>query len=106
MGIITALELCRWLVTRYASDAWVRRLVDRRMIVITPMTNAIGGAMRQRTELGIDPNRDFPFDQTPTACMQTIAARTVNEIYRSHILQLVVTFHGGMQASSESQAAS
>eukprot|EP00967_Tisochrysis_lutea_P035660 scaffold42792_cov34-Tisochrysis_lutea.AAC.5 len=61
------------------------------------MTNAIGSAMHQRTEMGIDPNRDFPFDQIPKACMQTVAARTVNELYRSHLLQLVITFHGGMQ---------
>merc|ERR1719382_2287822 len=76
----------------------MKRLVDKRVILLTPMTNAVGAATRSRTELSIDPNRDFPFDQSPSSCMQTIAARTVNEIYRSHILQLVVTFHGGMQA--------
>ena len=30
--------------------------------------------------------------------MATICARSLNEIYRSRLLQLVVTFHGGMQA--------
>lgn len=30
--------------------------------------------------------------------MTTITARTVNELYRHHLLQLVLTFHGGMQA--------
>ena len=30
--------------------------------------------------------------------MQTIAARSVNEMYRSRLLQLVITYHGGMQA--------
>lgn len=98
VGIMTALELCRWIVSRYDSDPWMKRLVDKRVIVLTPMTNAVGAATRTRSELSIDPNRDFPFDQSPSACMQTIAARTVNEIYRSHILQMVVTFHGGMQA--------
>ena len=98
VGIVTALELCRWLLTRYAIDDWVRRLVDTRMVLISPMTNAVGSATRRRDELGIDPNRDFPFDQSAGSCMQTVTARTVNEIYRAHLLQLVVTFHGGMQA--------
>jgi hypothetical protein len=80
----------------------VRRLVDTRTVLISPMTNAVGSAQRTRTELGIDPNRDFPFDQSPRACMQTVTARTVNELYRSHLLQLVITFHGGMQVSRPS----
>ena len=98
VGIITAIELCRWLIERYEFDPWVRRLVDSRVVIVMPMTNAIGASLKQRSELGIDPNRDFPYDQNPASCMQTIAARSVNEIYRSRLLQLVVTFHGGMQA--------
>lgn len=98
VGIVTALELCRWLVERYETDEWVRRLVDSRTILVTPMTNAIGAASHTREEAGIDPNRDFPFDQSPKSCMMSVAARTVNEIYRAHMLQLVITFHGGMQA--------
>jgi len=98
VGVVTALELCRWLVERYHHDEWVKRLVDTRNVLIMPMTNAIGVAQKTRAENGIDPNRDFPFDQSPSLCMQTIAARSVNELYRSHLLQLVVTFHGGMQA--------
>jgi predicted deacylase len=98
VGPLTALELSVWLLSRYDTDAWVRRLVDTRRILIVPMTNAIGVATNQRSELGIDPNRDFPFDQEPGRCMQTIAARSVNELYRAHLLQLAITFHGGMQA--------
>ena len=29
--------------------------------------------------------------------MRTIAGRTVNEIYREHMFQLALTFHGGME---------
>ena len=98
VGPATALALARWLVERYDTDAWVRRLVDTRTVLIMPMTNAIGVEQRRREELGVDPNRDFPYHQTPNSCMATICARSLNEIYRSRLLQLVVTFHGGMQA--------
>lgn len=47
---------------------------------------------------GIDPNRDFPYDQDPSRCMATVTARSLNEVYRARLLQLVITFHGGMQA--------
>ena len=36
--------------------------------------------------------------------MTTITARTVNELYRHHLLQLALTFHGGMQAAVVSGA--
>ena len=36
--------------------------------------------------------------QEPSKCMATICARSLNEIYRARLLQLVITFHGGMQA--------
>ena len=45
-----------------------------------------------------DPNRDFPYDyKDGKYCMRTIAARTINEIYREHMFQLAFTFHGGME---------
>ena len=42
IGPSTALALSRWLVERYDSDDWVRRLVDTRTVLVMPMTNAIG----------------------------------------------------------------
>ena len=35
-----------------------------------------------------------------TACMKTIAGRTLNEIFREHMFQLSLTFHGGMEVVS------
>lgn len=38
------------------------------------------------------------FDVTDaTACFKTIAGRTLNEIFREHMFQLSLTFHGGME---------
>ena len=98
VGPVTTIELARWLIQRYDTDEWARRLVQTRRLLLVPMTNAWGCANRRRDELNRDPNRDFPYEQKPAACMTTITARTVNELYRHHLLQLALTFHGGMQA--------
>lgn len=76
---------------------WLARLVTTRRIVISPMTNALGYDRNRREEGTIDPNRDFPFDQNPTECMQTIAGRTINELFRSHLFQMSLTFHAGTE---------
>ena len=80
---------------------WLARLASTRRIVILPTANAVGYDRNDRTEMGIDPNRDFPFDVVKEReCMQTIAGRTINEIFRDHMFQLSLTFHGGMEVVS------
>lgn len=77
---------------------WLARLVSTRRIVILPTANALGYYRNVREEETVDPNRDFPFDVVdPTKCMQTIAGRTLNEVFRNHMIQLSLTFHGGME---------
>ncbi|KAL7580141.1 hypothetical protein ACA910_012898 [Epithemia clementina (nom. ined.)] len=84
---------------------WLGRLVSTRRIVVVPTANALGYYRTEREEDGIDPNRDFPYDYTPnkghpqynSKCMQTIAARTLNEVFQEHMFQLSLTFHGGME---------
>ena len=99
VGPLVTLELGRWLLRRQAAgDAWARRLVRTRRLLLLPLTNAVGFAQRTRRELQHDPNRDFPYQpSSPSACMTTVAARSVNELLRAHLLQLVITFHAGMQ---------
>ena len=63
-----------------------------------PMANALGYERFKRSEDSIDVNRDFAFDTSPSRCMASVAARAVNELWREHIFQLAVTFHGGMLA--------
>ncbi|KAL7460861.1 hypothetical protein ACHAXS_001297, partial [Conticribra weissflogii] len=79
---------------------WLARLVATRRTVVVPTANALGYARNERTEDGIDPNRDFPFDVLPKnrdECMRTVAGRTVNELFRSHLFPIGLTFHGGME---------
>lgn len=77
---------------------WLARLVATRRIVIVPTANALGYYRNTRTEGGIDPNRDFAFDVTsPSQCMRTMAARTLNELFRNDMFQMCFTFHGGFE---------
>eukprot|EP00814_Leptocylindrus_danicus_P009642 CAMPEP_0116025154 /NCGR_PEP_ID=MMETSP0321-20121206/12850_1 /TAXON_ID=163516 /ORGANISM="Leptocylindrus danicus var. danicus, Strain B650" /LENGTH=752 /DNA_ID=CAMNT_0003497235 /DNA_START=194 /DNA_END=2452 /DNA_ORIENTATION=+ len=78
---------------------WMARLVSTRRIVVVPSANALGYYQNKRREGSIDPNRDFAFDQEDWSnCMRTIAGRTINEVYREHMFQHSLTFHGGMVA--------
>ena len=63
VGPVTTIELARWLIQRYDTDEWARRLVQTRRLLLVPMTNAWGCANRRRDELNRDPNRDFPYEQ-------------------------------------------
>ena len=79
---------------------WLARLVSTRRTVIIPTANALGYSQDERTENGIDPNRDFPFDikkGDEADCMQTTAGRSINELFRSHLFPIGLTFHGGME---------
>lgn len=68
-----------------------------------PTANALGFDRKRRDEGVLDPNRDFGYDlktegddNSSKDCMQTITARSINEVFRDHIFQLAVTFHAGM----------
>lgn len=81
-----------------AHRRWLARLLTTRRIVVVPTANALGYFQNRREENGIDPNRDFPYDLSMASlCMQTIAGRTLNEVFRQHMFQLSLTFHGGME---------
>jgi hypothetical protein len=99
VGPTTVMELARLLVESHAarSNAWLQRLVDTRSIVIMPTANALGYFADTREEGSVDPNRDFPID-APGRCMESVAARAVNEVWREHLFQLSLTYHGGMQS--------
>jgi hypothetical protein len=82
-------------------NAWVTRMIETRSIYVMPTTNAKGYSDNRREENRIDPNRDFAYNMasnTPDKCMETITARAANELWREHMFQLAVSFHGGIQA--------
>mmetsp|Transcript_62860 Transcript_62860/g.147947 ORF Transcript_62860/g.147947 Transcript_62860/m.147947 type:complete len:498 (+) Transcript_62860:346-1839(+) len=96
VGPTAVTEFAVLLIEMYVrGDAWARVLVDTRSTTIMPVPNALGYSQRRREENGKDPNRDFAWDQNPHACMTTIAGQSINEVWRRHIFQLSLTFHGG-----------
>ncbi|PXF47949.1 Carboxypeptidase D [Gracilariopsis chorda] len=102
IGPHAALAFLQYMTENYETDVFVRHMVDTRLVTVVPMTNAIGFHLNVREEvqqieprISFDPNRDFGFDQKPTYCMQTVAARALNELFRVHLFRLLITFHGG-----------
>ncbi|TMW65885.1 hypothetical protein Poli38472_003650 [Pythium oligandrum] len=103
VGPQSAIALAELLVDhagRADGNAWIKRLVNTRTIVIMPTTNAYGYDKNTREERSVDPNRDFPYSKTGSACFQSMAARAVNEVWRNHLFQLSITWHGGMRVVS------
>ncbi|RQM12585.1 hypothetical protein DD237_005406 [Peronospora effusa] len=80
------------------TQRWLKELVNTRNVLVVPMTNAYGYSHNRREELNVDPNRDYNYMKSGVDCMQTMTSRVVNEIWRDHIFQLAVTFHGGTRA--------
>lgn len=104
IGPHAVLAFIEHMVTNYDSDPFIKHMVDTRLVVATPMTNAVGFSRQERTErqtrengteVSFDPNRDFGFDQDPKKCMQTVAARALNELFRVHLFRILITLHGG-----------
>lgn len=97
-------------VSGQLSSNWFTRMLHTRILYIMPTANALGYAQNKREENNIDPNRDFPYDvhnphgdrtcRLVTQCMQTTAARAINEMYINHMFQLALTFHGGTNVIS------
>lgn len=79
---------------------WVHELVNARSVFATPMTNAWGFAHDKREELTVDPNRDYNYMRSGGECMTAMTSRVVNEIWRDHVFQMAITFHGGTRAVS------
>lgn len=109
IGPQAVLAFIEFMVSRYSDDPYTRGMLDSRIVTFIPMTNALGFFNGERVErhkgeaddgsaILIDPNRDFGFDQNPLQCMQTVAARTINELFRVHLFRVLITFHGGTNA--------
>ena len=76
---------------------WLSIFFMTRSIFIVPTMNAPEYDHKSRTEDGIDPNQDFPYNlMDRTLCMRTVAGWILNEIFRDCVFHISITFHGGM----------
>lgn len=52
----------------------------------------------RREDAFVDPNRDFAYGRSNNRCFRSTTANIFVQLMKSNIIQLVVTFHGGMVA--------
>lgn len=94
LGPVVLTELADYLCSEYDTNPWIKRLVDTRLIILTPMTNAVGYYHNTREEKSHDPNRDFPYNN-PSKCFETLASQVIASIFEEHLIRIGITFHGG-----------
>jgi hypothetical protein len=82
-----------------AQRVWLAVLATRRESLVVPTANCLGYLQVRRADAGgVDPNRDFSYSRRDTHCFRSSAARLFRALMERTIVQLVVTFHGGMVA--------
>lgn len=72
------LTLLEEIVAGYGTDARLTAMIDNHELYFIPVVNADGFAARARYAGGVDPNRDYPWpetpNRTPTACIRDVMA--------------------------------
>jgi hypothetical protein len=81
-----------------SQTTWLAFLSSRRDTYIIPTANCLGYIKHRRNENGIDPNRDFPYSRRDNHCLLSSTAKIFYELMKHTLIQVVVTFHGGMLA--------
>jgi hypothetical protein len=82
----------------YDDIEWMAMLATSRDIFIVPAANCLGYATNRRDDMGIDPNRDFPYVRKDNRCLRSHTAQLIYNLIDSEQIQIVLTFHGGMEA--------
>lgn len=77
---------------------WLALLASRRDSFLIPTANCLGHKFRTRNDNAIDPNRDFPYSRTNNRCLMSTTAKIFDRLMQENLVQIVVTFHGGMVA--------
>ena len=109
-GASSLVEFAKYFCDSYNSkkNSLYHNILKTKLIVMTPMVNAYGYYNKIRDDLIFikskekyeleDPNRDFPYFNSKNeikTCMNTLSARTINEIFNEFIISGCITFHGG-----------
>lgn len=79
-----------------SQQMWLSFLATRRETIIIPTANCLGYISNRRDDAGVDPNRDFAYSRTNSDCLKSATAKILYAVSMQNIIQIVVTFHGGM----------
>ncbi len=82
----------------HAQRVWLAFLATRRDSYIIPAANCLGHKFHRRNDASVDPNRDFGYSRRDNNCFLSTTAKIFLSLMEVNIIQLVVTFHGGMVA--------
>ena len=96
VGPTTLVVLLEMLCEGYGKDSALTFLVDSTHLLAIPMPNPLGYFLDERTENGLDPNRDFPY--RTSSCGKTATSKAIRKVFNDNLVQLTLTFHGGMRA--------
>lgn len=77
---------------------WLAFLATRRDTMVIPTANCLGYMQNRREDAGVDPNRDFGYSRSDDNCLRSTTARIMNAVMSRSLMQIVITFHGGMVA--------
>lgn len=81
-----------------AQRTWLAFLSTRRETIVVPTANCMGYMKGVRSDGGVDPNRDYPYSRRDSRCLQSSSAKLFKALMDTSLVQVVVTFHGGMVA--------
>lgn len=103
-----SLYLIELLASNYDKDPIITQLLKTREIIILPITNPSGFYNNEREERVIingqlsliDMNRDFPYNNSPEECMNTLGARLIYKLFQQNLFVSAITFHGGTNVVS------
>lgn len=86
-------------VVRLICDGVTGIDLKRVTIIAVPTPNALGFYQNVREDDGIDPNRDFPYDENPLTTLRSTTAKVIFSIFQSYgNIQSGITFHAGTQS--------
>ena len=102
LGPLVLTYLAEYLVSNFTSNQDVKRLLQNREILMTPVTNAQGYHYDRRTEkvngsMYVDINRDFPYNRNDKECFSSVASRVVLKIFQQNNILGCLTYHGGTE---------
>ena len=91
------MELLQEMVSKYGTDTRITRMIDSHEIFFIPVVNPDGYVRMERYSNGVDPNRDYPWPESPNRNPNP-AIKAIMDFFASHDVKGSLDYHstGGM----------